>query len=52
MVTWIADFAPRLIADIPKNRISKCIVQEPLVANKWISDIQGAITVGVMVKYL
>jgi hypothetical protein len=48
----IADFAPRLLAAVPKNRINKCTIQEALCANKWVSDIRGAITVGVMVEYL
>jgi hypothetical protein len=48
----IADLAPRLLAAVPKDRINKCTVQEALCANKWVSDIRGAITVGVMVEYL
>jgi hypothetical protein len=48
----IADFAPRLIAAIPKRRINMYTVQEAPNANKCISDIHGAVTVGVMVEYL
>jgi hypothetical protein len=48
----IADIAPRLLATIPKRRINKCTVQEGLDGNKWISDIRGALTVGVITKYL
>jgi hypothetical protein len=48
----IADLTPRLLAAVPKDRINKCTVQEALCANKWVSDIRGAITVGVMVEYL
>jgi hypothetical protein len=48
----IADLAPRLLAAVPKNIFNKCTVQEALCANKWISDIRGTNTVGVMVEYL
>jgi hypothetical protein len=46
------DIAPRLFAAIPKRRTNKCIVQEGLCGNKWILDILGALTVGVIVEYL
>jgi hypothetical protein len=48
----VADIATRLIAAIPKRRISKCTIQETLSEHKWISNIQGALTVGVIVDYL
>jgi hypothetical protein len=46
------DVAPRLLAAIPKKRINKCTVLEALTENRWISDIRGAITVGIIVDYL
>lgn len=48
----IADLAPRLFAFIPKGRIKRRTVQEALTNNIWISDIQGALTVGVIIEYL
>jgi hypothetical protein len=48
----VADIASRLLAAIPKRRVNKCTVQETLSGHKWISDIRGALTVGVLVEYL
>ncbi|GJM87706.1 hypothetical protein PR202_ga03688 [Eleusine coracana subsp. coracana] len=48
----ISDIAPRLVAIMPKHKLNKRTVQEALTARTWISDIQGAITVGVIVEYL
>jgi hypothetical protein len=48
----IADIAPRLFAVIPRRRISKHTVHEALTARQWISDIQGALTVGVIADFL
>lgn len=48
----VSDIAPRLFAIIPKRRVSKRTVQDTLINRTWISDIQGAITVGVIVEYL
>jgi hypothetical protein len=46
------DIVPQLLAAIHKQRINKCTVQEGICGNKWISDIRGALTVGVIVEYL
>jgi hypothetical protein len=46
------DVAPRLVATVPKKTIGKCTVLEALTDNRWISDIHGATTVGVIVEYL
>jgi hypothetical protein len=48
----VADIAPRLLAVIPKRRVNKCTVREALIEHKWVSDIRGALTVGVIVDYL
>jgi len=48
----IADLAPRLFAIIPKRRIKQRTVQHALTNQSWISDIKGAITVGVIIDYL
>jgi hypothetical protein len=48
----IADIAPRLFAIIPKRRINKCTIKEAITARKWISDIQGALSVGVIIEFL
>jgi hypothetical protein len=48
----VVDIAPRLLADIPKRRVNKCTVRETLIEHKWVSDIRGARTVGVIVDYL
>jgi hypothetical protein len=48
----IADLAPRLFAAIPKRRVKRRTVRDALTNQAWISDIQGALTVGVMVEYL
>jgi hypothetical protein len=48
----VVDVAPRLFAAVPKKRINKCTVFEALTENRWISDIQGAITVGAIVDFL
>jgi hypothetical protein len=39
----VEDFAPRLLATIPKRRANKCTVLEALTDQKWISDIRGAL---------
>jgi hypothetical protein len=46
------DVAPRLVAAVPKKTVGKCTVLEALTENRWISDIHGAITVGVIAEYL
>jgi hypothetical protein len=48
----IADLAPRLFATIPKKRVKQRMVQEAFTNRAWVSDIQGALTVGVIVEYL
>ena len=48
----IADLGPRLFAAIPKRRVKRRTVQDALTNRAWISDIQGAHTVGVIVDYL
>ena len=48
----ITDLAPRLFAIIPKRRIKQRTVQDALTNQSWISDIKGAITVGVIIDYL
>jgi hypothetical protein len=40
------------VAAIPNKKINKRTVQEALTENRWALDIQGAITVGVLVEYL
>jgi hypothetical protein len=48
----IADLFPRLIGAIPKRVINCRTVQEAIVSAKWISDIRGALSVGVLTDYL
>ena len=48
----IADLAPRLFSAIPKKRVKQRTVQEAFTNRAWVSDIQGALTVGVIVEYL
>jgi hypothetical protein len=48
----IADLSPRLLAAVPKRRINSRNVQEGLAAGKWIADVQGALTLGVITKFL
>jgi hypothetical protein len=48
----MTDIAPRLFATIPKRRINKCTIKEAITARKWISDIQGALFVGVIIEFL
>lgn len=48
----IADLAPRLFGAIPKRRVKQRTVQDALTNQAWISDIQGARTVGVLVEFL
>ena len=46
------DIAPRLLQNIPKRRVNKRTVLDALSNQTWISDIQGALTVGVISEYL
>jgi hypothetical protein len=48
----IADLFPRLIGAIPKRVINCRTVHEAIVSAKWISDIRGALSVGVLTDYL
>lgn len=48
----IADLTPYLFAAVPKRRLNRRTVREALTNYFWIHDIQGAITVGVLAKYL
>jgi hypothetical protein len=48
----IADLAPRLLAAVPKRRINSRTVSEALTAAKWVPDIQGALTIGVITEFL
>jgi hypothetical protein len=48
----VADLAPRLLAAVLKRRINNRTVSEALTAAKWVSDIQGALTVGVITEFL
>jgi hypothetical protein len=47
-----ADLVPRLLSTVPKRRINNRTVQEGLAAGKWITDIQGALIVGVITEFL
>lgn len=48
----ISDIAPWLFAIMSKRRTSKRTVQEARTNRTWISDTQGALTVGVITEYL
>lgn len=48
----IADLAPRLAAHDPKRRANKWTVLEALMDQKWISYVQGALSVDVIVEFL
>jgi hypothetical protein len=48
----IADLAPRLLDAVPKRRINNRTVHEALTAGQWVSDIQGALTIGVITEFL
>ena len=46
------DIAPRLLQNVPKRRVNERTVLDALTNQTWISDIQGALTVGVISEYL
>jgi hypothetical protein len=48
----VSDIAPRLFSIIPKRIINRRTVQQALLNRRWIADIKGALTVGVIVDYL
>jgi hypothetical protein len=48
----ISDIAPRLFQTIPRKIAKQRTVQEALLNRRWISDIKGALFVGVLVEYI
>jgi lipopolysaccharide/colanic/teichoic acid biosynthesis glycosyltransferase len=48
----VADLALQLFAAISKRRVNKRTVKEALIEHTWISDITGALTVGVLAECL
>jgi hypothetical protein len=48
----VSDLAPRLFAILPKRIANNRTVLETLTNIKWISDINGALSVGAIVDYL
>jgi hypothetical protein len=52
MVKKIADLAPRLLATITKRIANNRTVSEALTNRKWIADVKGALSVGVLIDYL
>lgn len=48
----IADLSPHLFVAIPYRSINRHTVREALTNRAWILDIQGAITVAMIVDYL
>jgi len=48
----IEDLAPLLFALVAKRRANKRTVLETLTDNTWIGDLQGALSVGVLAKFL
>ena len=47
----ICDIAPRIFQCIPNRITKRRTVQEALLNRRWISDIKGALSVGVLVDY-
>jgi hypothetical protein len=48
----VADIAPQVIAIVPKRHINRRTVLEALTNHSLVSDLQGALTVGVINEYL
>jgi hypothetical protein len=48
----IADLAPSLLAAIPQRRRQRQTVQAALLNHAWISNIQGNLTVAIIVEYI
>jgi hypothetical protein len=48
----IADLVPRLFDTIPKKITNRRTVQEALTDRRWIADITGSLSVGVLLDYL
>jgi hypothetical protein len=46
------DLAPRLFAAVPKRNLNTRSVQEALTDRRWLTDIRGAVSVGVLVDFL
>jgi len=56
MVTWTkksTDLATHhFYVLVSKLRVNKRTVQETLIVNNWFADIQGALTMGVIIAFL
>lgn len=48
----IEDFAPRLIAAVPRKFKNSITVQNALIDRKWLTGIKGTLTVGVLADFL
>jgi hypothetical protein len=48
----IKDLAPSLYNVIPKRIVNSRTIYEAITDRKWISDIKGPLTVGVLIDYL
>jgi hypothetical protein len=48
----IKDLAPSLFNAIPKRIVNSRTVYEAITNRKWITDIKGPLTVGVLTYYL
>jgi hypothetical protein len=48
----IVDLVPRLFGAIPKRLVNTRTVQDVILSRRWVSDIKGALSVGVLMEYL
>lgn len=48
----ISGISPRLFQTIPRRIAKQRTSQEALLNRRWISDIKGALYVGVLVEYI
>jgi hypothetical protein len=48
----IKDLAPRLVEAVQRRIANDRNLQEALVDKRWISDIRGVLTVGVIAEFL
>jgi hypothetical protein len=48
----IEDITPNLFATVPKRRINNRNVHDALTDRRWVTDIEGALTVGVISEFL
>jgi hypothetical protein len=48
----LADLVPRLFGAILKRLVNTRIVQDAISCRKWVYDIKGALSVGVLIDYL